>query len=49
MALDGLDNKQLYVMPQVDARMIWRIKRLLPNSYAAITGLINRRMTSKFV
>src|SRR5690554_3258045 len=27
MALDGLDNKQLYVMPQVDARMIWRIKR----------------------
>ncbi|GGC61458.1 SDR family NAD(P)-dependent oxidoreductase [Marinobacter halophilus] len=46
MALDGLDRGQLYVMPQVDARMIWRLKRLLPNTYAAVTGLINRRITS---
>jgi len=42
LALDGLDKNQLYVLPQLDARMIWRSKRFAPALYARGTGLINR-------
>ncbi|SDW01229.1 SDR family NAD(P)-dependent oxidoreductase [Marinobacter mobilis] len=41
-ALNALDRGDLYVMPQFDARMIWRAKRLVPRTYAMGTGLINR-------
>lgn len=41
-ALDALDKNQLYVLPQFDARMIWRSKRLAPALYARGAGLINR-------
>lgn len=40
--LDALDKDQLYVLPQFDARMIWRSKRLAPALYARGAGLINR-------
>ena len=42
MALAGLDKNQLYVLPQMDARMIWRSKRLVHALYARGAGLINR-------
>ncbi|MDZ4298637.1 MAG: SDR family NAD(P)-dependent oxidoreductase [Moraxellaceae bacterium] len=42
LALAGLDKNQLYVLPQMDARMIWRSKRLVPALYARGAGLINR-------
>ena len=41
-ALDALDRGQLYVLPQLDARLIWRLKRYAPSSYASGLGLINR-------
>ncbi|SFL86442.1 SDR family NAD(P)-dependent oxidoreductase [Marinobacter zhejiangensis] len=41
-ALNALDRGDLYVMPQFDARLIWRAKRLIPRTYALGTGLINR-------
>ena len=41
-ALDALDKNQLYVLPQFDARLIWRTKRLAPELYARGAGLINR-------
>lgn len=41
-ALNGLDRGQLYVLPQFDARVVWRMKRLLPAGYARGAGLINR-------
>ncbi|MEX2474569.1 SDR family NAD(P)-dependent oxidoreductase [Marinobacter sp.] len=41
-ALAALDRGDLYVMPQFDARMIWRAKRLIPRTYALGTGLMNR-------
>ena len=41
-ALDGLDRNQLYVLPQADARAIWRAKRLLPALYARGAGLLGR-------
>ena len=42
ITLNGLDRGQLYVMPQLDAKLIWRLKRLLPSGYAVGTGLLNR-------
>lgn len=40
--LDALDRGQLYVLPQLDARLIWRSKRLAPAIYARGAGLISR-------
>ncbi|GAB3681144.1 SDR family NAD(P)-dependent oxidoreductase [Salinisphaera aquimarina] len=41
-ALAGLDRRQLYVLPQFDARLVWRLKRLLPAGYTRGAGFINR-------
>ena len=41
-ALAGLDRRQLYVLPQFDARLVWRLKRLLPSSYTKGAGFIDR-------
>ena len=41
-ALAGLDRGQLYVLPQLDARVVWRLKRLLPTGYTKGLGFINR-------
>ncbi|MGQ0701085.1 MAG: SDR family NAD(P)-dependent oxidoreductase [Panacagrimonas sp.] len=40
--LDALDRHQLYVLPQFDARTIWRMKRLAPAVYARGAGLLSR-------
>ena len=40
--LNALDKGQLYVLPQLDARMIWRAKRLLPAGYTYGLGLMSR-------
>ncbi|MDB5976104.1 MAG: Short chain dehydrogenase/reductase family oxidoreductase, partial [Nevskia sp.] len=40
--LDALDRGELYVLPQLDARLIWRLKRYVPAGYARGLGLINR-------
>lgn len=40
--LDGLDRGQLYVIPQMNAKLLWRIKRLLPNGMARGLGLVYR-------
>ena len=47
LTLDALDRKQLYVLPQLDARTIWRMKRLAPALYARGAGLLNRVMGAK--
>jgi len=41
-ALNALDRDQLYVLPQIDARLIWRMKRLMPSSYTRGAGLLQR-------
>ncbi len=41
-ALTGLDRGHLYVLPQFDARLVWRMKRFLPGSYAKGAGFIDR-------
>lgn len=40
--LNALDRDQLYVLPQIDARMIWRMKRLMPSTYTSGAGLLQR-------
>ncbi len=40
--LDGLDRGQLYVIPQMDAKLLWRFKRLLPGGMTRGLGIIYR-------
>lgn len=40
--LDAHDRGRLYVMPQLDAKLLWRAKRLLPGPYTQVAGLIGQ-------
>jgi len=40
--LDAHDRGQLHVVPQLDAKAVWRAKRLSPAGYTRVAGLINR-------
>jgi len=40
--LDAHDRGRLYVIPQLDARLIWQLKRHAPVPYTRGLGLINR-------
>lgn len=40
--LDALDRSQLHVVPQLDAKVIWQTKRMLPATYTRAWGLIER-------
>lgn len=45
--LDALDRNQLYVLPQFDARAIWRMKRIAPSLYARGAGVLSRLMAAR--
>ncbi|KAA1426385.1 SDR family NAD(P)-dependent oxidoreductase [Nocardioides antri] len=38
--LDAHDRGRLYVLPQLDAKALWRLKRLAPAPYARMAGLM---------
>lgn len=40
--LDAHDHGRLYVVPQLDARLIWQLKRHAPTTYTRSLGRINR-------
>ncbi|WP_062992765.1 SDR family NAD(P)-dependent oxidoreductase [Nocardia anaemiae] len=40
--LDAHDRGQLYVLPQLDAHLIWRLKRYFPAPYTYALGLLDR-------
>jgi NAD(P)-dependent dehydrogenase (short-subunit alcohol dehydrogenase family) len=40
--LDAHDRGRLYVVPQPDAQLLWRTKRLLPGPYTRVAGLVGR-------
>lgn len=44
LTLNALDRNQLYVMPQRDARALWRTKRLIPGLYTRGLGWLGRHM-----
>jgi short-subunit dehydrogenase len=41
-ALDALDRGQVHVVPQLDAKVIWQTKRLVPATYTRALGVIER-------
>jgi short-subunit dehydrogenase len=41
-ALDAHDHGRLLVLPQLDAKLIWHAKRLLPGTYTRALGLVER-------
>ncbi|MDZ7915198.1 MAG: SDR family NAD(P)-dependent oxidoreductase [Rhodococcus sp. (in: high G+C Gram-positive bacteria)] len=45
--LDAFDKGRLYVVPQFDAKAVWRFKRLLPAIYVRFLGLLNRVMPAE--
>lgn len=45
-ALRAMEAGELYVVPQVDAKAIWRFKRLLPSLYTRGAGQLNRLIGS---
>ncbi|MBO2451803.1 SDR family NAD(P)-dependent oxidoreductase [Actinomadura barringtoniae] len=42
IALDAHEKGRLYVLPQLDARVLWRLKRAAPVAYTRALGLIAR-------
>jgi len=42
LTLDAHDRGRLYVLPQPDAKALWRLKRLAPAPYARVAGLMGR-------
>lgn len=40
--LDGLDRGRLYVLPQLDGRIVWLMKRTVPRLYAKAMGEVYR-------
>lgn len=44
--LDAHDQGRLYVMPQLDAKALWRGKRLSPGVFTRTTGLLGRITSS---
>jgi 1,4-dihydroxy-2-naphthoyl-CoA synthase len=40
--LDANDRGQLYVLPQLDAHVIWHLKRHFPALYTHALGMLNR-------
>jgi hypothetical protein len=42
ICLDGHDRGRLYVMPQIDAKIGWQIKRTAPGLYTRAVGLLER-------
>ncbi|MDY6797737.1 MAG: hypothetical protein SVX28_03145 [Pseudomonadota bacterium] len=40
--INGLDRGDLYVLPQFDARIVWRAKRFISRTYALGMGLVSR-------
>ncbi|MFP5439993.1 MAG: SDR family NAD(P)-dependent oxidoreductase [Gammaproteobacteria bacterium] len=47
-ALDALDRDEIHILPQRDARVMWRFKRLFPTTNTRIAGRI-RRVADKYL
>jgi NAD(P)-dependent dehydrogenase (short-subunit alcohol dehydrogenase family) len=42
LTLDAHRRGRLYVLPQLDAKAVWQLKRLAPTPYARVAGLLGR-------
>lgn len=48
-SLDGLDRQAIHVMPQLDARIAWRLKRFSPGAFIRLSSYLNRKLQSRHV
>ncbi len=46
-ALDGVTRRDLYIVPMLDGRLLWRVKRISPNRFGWLMGQCYRWMTSR--
>jgi short-subunit dehydrogenase len=46
-ALDGVERGALHVTPQIDGRWLWRLKRLAPRTFHALSPAIVDRVVAK--
>lgn len=46
-ALDALERGKLYAVPMLDGRMLWRLKRTAPASFARLLAIAQRRLAPK--
>jgi NAD(P)-dependent dehydrogenase (short-subunit alcohol dehydrogenase family) len=44
-AIASVDRGELYALPMADARWLWRVKRVAPATFSAVTGRVGRRVT----
>ena len=42
--LNALDKNSLYVLPQIDARVAWFLKRMFPRNFVRMAGLMAKRI-----
>lgn len=49
MTLDANDKGKLYVLPQRDAKLVWRFKRLLPTIYLTVASKVAKLPDSEAV
>lgn len=42
ITLNGYDKQKLYILPQIEAKAIWRAKRYIPTAYTKGAGLLQR-------
>lgn len=47
VALKGLERGKLYVVPQFDGGMVWRMKRFFPSLYPSVVSVGHRLMTKQ--
>ena len=46
-SLDGLDRGDIHVMPQLDARIAWRLKRFSPGGFIRLSSFLNQKLQSR--
>jgi short-subunit dehydrogenase len=47
IAVDGVERGTLYILPQTDAKLIWRAKRLMGQSFYSFLGRASDRITGR--
>jgi NAD(P)-dependent dehydrogenase (short-subunit alcohol dehydrogenase family) len=48
VALDGLERGELYVVPQLDGKVLWRAKRLLGQRFHGVVGRVVKSQRARF-
>lgn len=47
VALQAVERNKLYAVPMLDGRVFWNLKRLAPNRYYGMTGLVQRMLKAR--